>query len=156
MPTMMVTARVTRANDSKVDDGPARQAIVRGEGVTDSERYLARLAEQSFLNLWCYPNVFIDKKTGGKGDGKELCDLLVVCGDHVLIFSDKAVAWPNGDDPQIAWKRWYRRAIQKSVDQIRGAERWIAQSPTASLSTALAANACRLRCRRWSAEGCTA
>ena len=103
--------------------------IVRGEGITDSERYLAKLADKSFLNLWCYPNVFIDKKSGGKGDGKELCDLLVVCGDHVLIFSDKTAAWPGGDDVGLAWRRWYKRAIQKSVDQIRGAERWISHYP---------------------------
>jgi hypothetical protein len=119
-----------RANDPrKTDDGPTRPAIMRGEGVTDSERYLVRLGERSFLNLWCYPNVFINKRSGGKGDGKELCDLLVVCGDHVLIFSDKTVAWPAGDDVHLAWSRWYRRAIQKSVDQIRGAQRWTSEYP---------------------------
>jgi hypothetical protein len=79
----------------KVEYGPARQAVRRGEGITPSETYLAKLAERNFLNLWCYPNTFIDKKAAGKGDGKELCDLLVVCGDHVLIFSDKTVRWPH-------------------------------------------------------------
>jgi hypothetical protein len=119
-----------RLNDPRiVDDGPARPAIVNGDGVTDTERYLARLADRSFLNLWSYPNVFIDKRAGGKGDGKELCDLLVVCGDHVLIFSDKAVAWPETDDVKLAWRRWYKRAVHKSVDQIRGAQRWISQFP---------------------------
>lgn len=119
-----------RVNDPRtVDDGPPRPAVVRGDGLTDSERYLAVLAEKSFLNLWCYPNAFIDKKSGNSGDGKELCDLLVVCGDHILIFSDKTVAWPAGDDLELAWKRWFKRAIHKSADQIRGAERWIAQFP---------------------------
>jgi hypothetical protein len=114
----------------KVVYPPARPAIVRSEGGTPSERYLAKLADKSFLNLWCYPNVFIDKKrAGGKGDGKELCDLLVVCGDHVLVFSDKTVAFPEGEDKVLAWKRWSRRAIAKSVDQIRGAERWITHFP---------------------------
>lgn len=84
--------------------------------------------DRSFLNLWSYPNVFIDKKADRTGDGKELCDLLVVCGDHVLIFSDKTIAWPAGET-ELAWKRWYKRAIHKSVAQIRGAERWIAQFP---------------------------
>jgi hypothetical protein len=126
----MPMTQSNRANDPrKVHDGPARPAIIRGEGVTNSERYLGRLAERSFLNLWCYPNVFIDKKSGGKGDGKELCDLLVVCGDYVLIFSDKTVGWPAGDDVHLAWSRWYRRAIQKSVDQIRGAQRWLSEHP---------------------------
>ena len=117
-------------NDPRdVDYGPAREAVVRSEGGTPSERYLAKLADKTFLNLWAYPNVFIDKKRGGKGDGKELCDLLVVCGEHVLIFSDKSVAWPGGDNITLAWQRWARRAIAKSVAQIRGAERWIEQFP---------------------------
>jgi hypothetical protein len=119
-----------RANDpTKVEYGPARPVIIRGQGVTLSERYLAKIADKSFLNLWSYPNTFIDKQSGGKGNGKELCDLLVVCGDHILIFSDKSVGWPAGDDTILAWKRWYRRAILKSVEQIRGAERWIAKFP---------------------------
>ena len=119
-----------RPNDpAKVDDGPARPAIVRSAGGTPSERYLAKLADRSFLNLWSYPNTFIDKRNKGKGDGKELCDLLVVCGDHILIFSDKTIGWPSGDDIKLAWTRWYKRAIRNSVDQIRGAERWIAKFP---------------------------
>lgn len=120
----------SRPNDpTKVDYGPARSAIVRGAGGTPSERYLAKVADRSFLNLWSYPNTFIDKRVRGKGDGKELCDLLVVCGDHILIFSDKTVGWPGGDNTTLAWKRWFKRAILKSVDQIRGAERWITQFP---------------------------
>ena len=119
-----------RPNDpSKSADVTARRAVIRNTGTTDSERYLAQLGERSFLNLWSYPNAYIDKKADGKGDGKELCDLLVVCGDHVLIFSDKTIGWPGGEDGQLAWKRWYKRAIAKSVDQIRGAERWINKFP---------------------------
>ena len=95
----MNSSRTPRPNDPRrVDDGPARAAIKRGFGVTKSESYLAKLAERNFLNLWSYPNTFIDKKVRNKGDGKELCDLLVVCGDHVLIFSDKTVGWPTVKD----------------------------------------------------------
>lgn len=130
MSTLEKQSPEQRPNDpTTVQYGPARPAIVRSEGVTPSERYLAKIADKSFLNLWSYPNTFIDKRAGGKGTGKELCDLLVVCGDHILIFSDKTVGWPDGDGTVLAWKRWYKRAIQKSVDQIRGAERWIAQFP---------------------------
>lgn len=103
--------------------------IMRGQGTTDSERNLAKMADRTFLNLWSYPNVFIDKKAGPKGDGKELCDLLVVCGDHVLIFSDKTITWPGGDDIELAWRRWFKRSIQKSVNQIRGAQRWLNEFP---------------------------
>jgi hypothetical protein len=102
--------------------------IIRGVGTTPSERYLAHLADKTFLNLWSYPNLFIDKKDGGRGHGKELCDLLIVCGDDIIIFSDKSIEWPIADY-KIAWPRWYRRAIVKSVAQIRGAERWLREFP---------------------------
>lgn len=51
-----------------------------------------------------------------------------MCGDHVLIFSDKAIDWPSGE-PEIAWNRWVKRSILKSGDQVRGARRWIATHP---------------------------
>ena len=105
------------------------EPINRGKGVTESERYLAQLADRTFLNLWSYPNTFIDKKVRNKGDGKELCDLLVVCGDDVIIFSDKSCGWPEHTDINVSWARWYRRAVEKSVEQIRGAERWLSQFP---------------------------
>jgi hypothetical protein len=112
-----------RPNDpQKLDYGPVRPTIVRSEGTTKSEQYLSKLCDRSFLNLWSYPNLF-------KSDGKELCDLLVVCGDHIIVFSDKTIAWPSVDYEQLAWKRWCKRAIMKSVDQIRGAERWISKFP---------------------------
>jgi hypothetical protein len=104
--------------------------IIRGVGTTPSEKYLAQLADKTFLDLWSYPNLFIDKKEGGKGNGKELCDLLVICGDDVIIFSDKSIQWQVDADYKIAWPRWYRRAIEKSVAQIRGAERWLRDFPS--------------------------
>lgn len=106
----------------------AMEPIRRGEGVTESERYLAQLADSTFLELWSYPNTFIDKRSAPTAEGKELADLLVVCGDDVIIFSDKSIAWPSGDVVQ-SWSRWYRRAVKKSVDQIRGAERWLRLFP---------------------------
>jgi hypothetical protein len=80
------------------------------------------------LNLWSYSNPHRSQKLGGKGDGKELCDLLVVCDPHVLIFSEKEVSWP--DKPlDIAWARWARTAIQDAAKQLKGAERWIDEFP---------------------------
>ncbi len=59
-----------------------------------------------------------------------MCDLLIVCGDDVLMFSDKHNTWP--DDPfELAWKRWYNRAIEKSADQIRKADLWLKSNPHA-------------------------
>jgi hypothetical protein len=104
--------------------------IKRSTGTTASERYLAALADRTFLNLWSYPNLFVDRKKGGKGAGKELCDLLVVCGDDVIIFSDKSIEWPDGPDFKTIWSRWYRRAIEKSVAQIGGADITCSATPT--------------------------
>ena len=100
----------------------------KAEGVTPSERYLAKLAERSFLNLWSYPNPFRDQRQGIHGDGKEICDLLVVCGAYIIIFSEKTVSWPNGD-LNIAWSRWVKRAIRNAAKQAAGAERWITDQP---------------------------
>jgi hypothetical protein len=96
--------------------------IKRGIGFTPTERNLAALAGRIFLNLWTYPNLF-------KRDGKELCDLLVVCGDDILFFSDKNIAWPKGDDFKVSCWRWYRRAIEESAAQINGAARYLREHP---------------------------
>lgn len=98
------------------------EAVTKAEGITASERYLAKLATRTFLNLWCYPNL-------SSAPGKELCDLLAVCGDHILIFSDKTIEWPASGDVNISWSRWYKRAIEKSAAQVRGAARWIEHFP---------------------------
>lgn len=101
---------------------------MRAEGGTPTERHLAQLAAKSFLNLWSYPTPFRNQKQSGKGDGKELCDLLVVCGQHVIIFSEKTITWPSGD-VGLAWRRWAKRALRDSAKQAKGAERWIAEHP---------------------------
>jgi len=36
--------------------------VNRSTGTTASERYLAQLADHTFLKLWAYPNVFNDKR----------------------------------------------------------------------------------------------
>jgi hypothetical protein len=105
------------------------QPIHRSKGSNASERLLADLGEQAFLNLWSYPNLFYDKKQGSKGDGKELCDMLVVCGDDVIIFSDKHVKYQDDKPVEIAWPRFYRKAIEAAVVQINGADNWITRYP---------------------------
>lgn len=105
------------------------EAIQRGAGSTDSERYLAKLADRTFLDLWSYPNTYNDNRGHKTGDGKEICDLLVVFGNDILIFSDKAIEWKENEDKIVSWKRWYKQAIRKSVQQIRGADRWLREHP---------------------------
>lgn len=94
------------------------------EGVTDAERYLKMLCNHSFLSMWSYTRVFNDK-----GTGQEVCDLLVVFDNHIIIFSDKDCEFPNTGDLELDWKRWYKKAIKKSADQVYGAERWILKHP---------------------------
>ena len=62
-------------------------------------------------------------------DGKEICDLLVVFENNIIIFSDKHCEFPNSGNLDLDWPRWYRRAIEKSARQLWGAERWIRDHP---------------------------
>jgi hypothetical protein len=103
--------------------------VPASSGSTESERYLVRLAKKAFLSLWSYPNVYTDEGRQGNGDGKELCDLLVVFGNDVILFSDKACKFTTHEDINVAWSRWYRRAIEKSGKQLSGAESWIKRFP---------------------------
>lgn len=103
--------------------------IVKATGVTASERVLAQLCEHTFLSLWSYPAVYRDQRAGKKTEGKEVCDVLVVFGNHVIIFSDKHCAFPATGDVTVDWARWFKRAISSAADQLWGAERWIRQHP---------------------------
>ena len=98
--------------------------VEKGMGVTPAERYLKTLCDRTFLSLWSYPGVYRDQ-----GGGKEVCDLLVVFGDHILIFSDKECSFPDSGNLAQDWNRWYRRAVLKSAGQLFGAERWIRSNP---------------------------
>jgi hypothetical protein len=92
----------------------------KSPGVTETERMLAEFCERSFLKLWTYPNPY-------KDDGKELCDVLAVFGDHVFVFFDreKAFADTPDADPLITWERWKRRAIDRQIVTAHGAERYL-------------------------------
>lgn len=105
-------------------------SIQKQAGVTDAERYLSTLCSRSFLSLWSYPGVYRDAGKCGGGDGKELCDLLVVFGDDIILFSDKDCQFPSTGRLDLDWQRWFRRAVLKSAEQIWGAERWLRLYPS--------------------------
>lgn len=65
----------------------------------------------------------------GKGSAKELCDVLVVFGDDVIIFSDKHIHFQSDTPPDIAWRRWYKRAVVESAKQLHGAMNWLIRHP---------------------------
>ena len=102
--------------------------IVKSDGVNTSERRLIRIAEKTFLNLWSYPNIFVKKSEKSSFSSKEIADLLVICGDDIIVFSDKRIAYPVGEVDQ-SWARWYRRAVEHSASQLRKAERCIRAYP---------------------------
>jgi hypothetical protein len=99
------------------------------EGVTPSERYLARLCRQSFLRLWSWPNVYRDQRAGPNGEGKEVCDLLATFDRHIFLFSDKYCNFPDSGNLKTDWFRWFKRAVWKGAEQLWGAERWIREHP---------------------------
>src|SRR5689334_2207219 len=103
--------------------------ITKQDGVTVAERYLSQLCTKSFLSLWSYPGIYRDQGVAGSGDGKEVCDFLCVFGNDIIIFSDKDCQFPSSGRLDVDWARWFRRAVQKSAEQVWGAERWIKSYP---------------------------
>lgn len=101
----------------------------KSSGITPSEKILADLCEHSFLDIWSFPNLANDNGMTKNGTGKELCDLLVIFDNDIIIFSDKSCAYPNTGNPRLDWQRWYRRSVADSAKQMRGAERWIRTYP---------------------------
>ena len=99
--------------------------IERSNGLTESEHRLVKLGERVFMGLWSYPNPQIETSSGFK----ELCDLLVVCGDTVLVFSDKNIKYNEAKAPLVAWQRWERKAVLESINQLHHAENIIRDHP---------------------------
>lgn len=48
----------------------------------------------------------------------------------MIIFSDKDIQYGNAPDSATNWNRWYKRAVEKSANQIWGAERWLREFPS--------------------------
>ncbi len=108
--------------------GQPIHSLDRSWGATPAERRLQALCRKSFLSMWSYPNVFRNQDIS-KGEGKEICDVLIVFGNDVLIFSDKDCAFPSSGNVIVDWKKWYRRSIAASAKQLFAAERWLRMFP---------------------------
>jgi hypothetical protein len=87
-----------------------------------AEEFVFEICQRSFLSLWAYRN----PKQQPLGD--ELCDVLVVCDPHVLIFSVKDIGLKDAPEPVVGAKRWLRKAVEGSCKQIYGAESLIKSS----------------------------
>ena len=86
--------------------------------MTPSEQYVADLCQKSFLPFWNFPNP-IGKKN------KELCDVLVICGNYILIISVKDIRVSSHTDKKVQYERWVKKAVEDSAKQIYGAERFL-------------------------------
>lgn len=103
---------------------------VRSTGTTAAERSLAAVCDSTFLKLWSYPNIYTPEgRKQGRGAGKELADLLVVFGEALIVFSDKDIGFPTHENIEVSWGRWKRRAIDASISQLHGAEKWLRERP---------------------------
>lgn len=86
--------------------------------MTKSEKYVADLCEKSFLPFWSFANP-LGKK------GKELCDILIVCGHTIIIISVKDISLSKHSNKSVVYDRWVNQAVHESVKQIYGAERYL-------------------------------
>ena len=87
---------------------------------TPTEAFVHEVCKKSFLSLWSYAS------PQGRTAGRELCDILVLCEPDVIIFSVKEVKPKMTASDDLRFQRWVRGAVDESVDQIYGAERFIA------------------------------
>lgn len=107
------------------------KVITKSPGCNDSERALAKLCNETFLDLWSYPSLWTPEgKKTPDGVGTELCDLLLVFGDTIILFSDKDIKFHADIDLNVAWKRWKKRSIDSSKNQLFGAMKWLKDRPT--------------------------
>jgi hypothetical protein len=75
-----------------------------------SEEVINELAFKSFLREWCYTNP-------RNPDGKEICDLLVCYSDKLIVAQVKDIKFSGNGE------RYIRKAYEKPLDQVLGAER---------------------------------
>lgn len=78
----------------------------------EGEKYVNELAFNSYLDYWCYPN-----PKDELGDKKEICDLLIIFKETLIIISVKN--YENKGN----YERYKKRVIEKSTNQLYGAER---------------------------------
>lgn len=92
----------------------------KSNGVTRTEELLFSLCQRSFLRIWSYANPF-------KDDGKELCDVIAVFGDHIFIFFDRESNRFSQDLTNISveWQRWKKESVDKQIKTAVGVERYL-------------------------------
>jgi hypothetical protein len=112
-----------------MNNDPPNVAPANSLGLTPTERFLYAMCQRSYLQLWSYANPFRDQGKSERGEGKELCDVMAVLGNTVILFSDKSCTFPDTGNESVDWDRWCRRTVDASRKQLSGAERWVRSFP---------------------------
>ena len=94
----------------------------------NTEKFVNDLATETFLRLWSYSNPYKLQRAAKKGDGKELCDLLIIFENNIIIISEKG-APHSAASVDLSWTRWFNKKVFRSLKQVQGAERWIREFP---------------------------
>ena len=106
--------------------------IRKSLGITASEHRLLTICEQTFLSMWKVsrkPLQIPENSIEEGAEGKSSADLLVVCGNALILFSDKSCSFPDTGSVHTDWSRWFRRSVLESTKQVHGAERWLRAYP---------------------------
>ena len=82
---------------------------LRGKAGEDA---VSKVAEGTYLKYWCYPS-----PKDERGDKKEICDLLILFKETVIIVSIKNYSFKGN------YERYFRSTLEKAMSQIDGAER---------------------------------
>jgi len=86
--------------------------------MTKSEKWAYNLCRDSFFSLFSFVNP-IGKKE------KELCDVIVICGKDIVLISVKEININLTGNYDVDYNRWNKRAIEDSIKQLNGAERFL-------------------------------
>ncbi len=86
--------------------------------MTKSEEWAYNLCRDSFFSLFSFVNP-VGKK------GKELCDVIVICGMEIVLISVKEININLTGNYVVDYSRWNKRAIEDSLKQLNGAERFL-------------------------------
>lgn len=81
------------------------------------EALVENLANHTYLKYWCFLN-----PKDRLGNKKEICDLLILFKDTLLIISIKNYLFKGN------YERYFKSTIQKAIKQISGAERKLFES----------------------------
>lgn len=77
----------------------------------ETERFVFELCRKTFLSLWSYANP-------QRPNGKELCDVLILCEPDVVLISVREVELAEDAEDGVAQTRWFRKAVLESANQI--------------------------------------